>query len=255
MSEQIATQGENAAALANADLPTNVASSSSENGASADIVYQRWGNENAVYRHVLSSCEPLRVFGRTEPGSDVPISLTVDARRCAGTEEIDLSRSTITYRGEVIELGDQNLLSAYASENTRMIKGNDGRNHLQAGDAGTELIGGKGADTLTGGSGVDQFVFHHPGDSNLRDGYDSIYNFDCGQDKIVISAEGWFPKSEDDRYDPAGLLKNLVEIEARGHGWWQVTIPSTSKDDPDFYLMVQPNCPRGGLSVDDFTFV
>src|SRR5574343_57852 len=64
----------------------------------------------------------------------------------------------------------------------KQIGGTAGRDSL-TGTAGDDVIpGGIGSDTLTGGSGADQFVF-----SSLRDGVDTITDFQPGVDRIVLS--------------------------------------------------------------------
>lgn len=65
----------------------------------------------------------------------------------------------------------------------RSIDGTAGRDVL-AGSAGDDAItGGIGADVLTGGAGGDQFVF-----TSLRDGLDTITDFQPGSDRIVLTA-------------------------------------------------------------------
>lgn len=64
----------------------------------------------------------------------------------------------------------------------KQIGGTAGRDTL-IGTAGDDVItGGIGADTLTGGAGADQFVF-----TSLRDGVDTITDFQPGVDRIVLT--------------------------------------------------------------------
>lgn len=64
----------------------------------------------------------------------------------------------------------------------KQIGGTAGRDNL-IGTPGDDIItGGPGADTLTGGGGADQFVF-----TSLRDGVDTITDFQPGLDRIVLT--------------------------------------------------------------------
>ncbi|MDP2883151.1 MAG: ExeM/NucH family extracellular endonuclease [Azonexus sp.] len=64
----------------------------------------------------------------------------------------------------------------------KQIGGTAGRDIL-VGTPGDDVItGGIGADTLTGGAGADQFVF-----TSLRDGVDTITDFQPGVDRIVLT--------------------------------------------------------------------
>ncbi|MGB4064150.1 MAG: ExeM/NucH family extracellular endonuclease [Azonexus sp.] len=64
----------------------------------------------------------------------------------------------------------------------KQIGGTAGRDTL-TGTAGDDVItGGIGADSLTGGTGADQFVF-----TSLRDGVDTITDFQPGIDRIVLT--------------------------------------------------------------------
>lgn len=64
----------------------------------------------------------------------------------------------------------------------KQIGGTAGRDSL-TGTAGDDVItGGIGSDTLTGGAGADQFVF-----TSLRDGVDTITDFQPGVDRIVLT--------------------------------------------------------------------
>ena len=65
----------------------------------------------------------------------------------------------------------------------KTINGTAGRDAL-VGTAGDDvIIGGIGADVLTGGAGADQFVF-----TSLRDGVDTINDFQPDSDRIVLTA-------------------------------------------------------------------
>ena len=65
----------------------------------------------------------------------------------------------------------------------KSINGTAGRDAI-TGTAGDDVItGGIGADILTGGGGNDQFVFN-----SLRDGVDTVTDFQPGSDTIVLSA-------------------------------------------------------------------
>lgn len=64
----------------------------------------------------------------------------------------------------------------------KTINGSAGRDAL-VGTTGDDVItGGIGADVLTGGAGADQFVF-----ASLRDGVDTLTDFQPGSDRIVLS--------------------------------------------------------------------
>lgn len=234
-------------------VPKEVATPAGANPSASG--YQRWGDEDAVFRQLFDECKSVTAFGPTDPGSDKPNSVTVDARFCDGTEAIDLGKASITYRGEVITLDDNNLIGAFGGAQTAKITGNDANNDIRAGSGGSEMSGGKGFDFLVGGAGIDHFSYANLDHSNLTDGYDSIYDFECGKDKITIGGRGWYPIDDDEPINHHSLKSELMDIQSRGEGWWQVTIPSNSAGNPNFYLMVQTECPHGGLTVDDFLIV
>jgi len=64
----------------------------------------------------------------------------------------------------------------------KQIGGTAGRDVIIGTPGDDVLTGGLGADTLTGGAGADQFVF-----SSLRDGVDTITDFQPGIDRVVLS--------------------------------------------------------------------
>ncbi len=65
----------------------------------------------------------------------------------------------------------------------KTINGTAGRDTITGTDGDDIIIGGIGTDLLTGAGGSDQFVY-----SSLRDGVDTITDFQPGQDRIVLSA-------------------------------------------------------------------
>ncbi|MBJ7486504.1 calcium-binding protein [Brevundimonas sp.] len=57
------------------------------------------------------------------------------------------------------------------------------------GGAGADiLIGGGGADAIGGGAGADVFRYDGRGDSNQTSGFDNLYDFTTGEDRIDITA-------------------------------------------------------------------
>jgi predicted extracellular nuclease len=64
----------------------------------------------------------------------------------------------------------------------KQIGGTAGRDTLVGTSGDDVLTGGIGNDTLTGGAGADQFVF-----TSLRDGVDTITDFEPGIDRIVLT--------------------------------------------------------------------
>lgn len=61
---------------------------------------------------------------------------------------------------------------------------NDG---ILAGGANDILTGGAGADALGGGAGVDEFRYQAASDSNATGGYDNLFDFETGSDRIVFN--------------------------------------------------------------------
>lgn len=64
----------------------------------------------------------------------------------------------------------------------KQIGGTAGRDTLTGTPGDDVITGGIGSDTLTGGAGADQFVF-----TSLRDGIDTITDFQPGVDRIVLT--------------------------------------------------------------------
>jgi Ca2+-binding RTX toxin-like protein len=75
----------------------------------------------------------------------------------------------------------------YAGSGAETLTGTAGADVLVGGSGTTTLNGGGGADILYGGSGNDTFQYTAISQSNFA-GYDVIFGFDSGHDKIDISA-------------------------------------------------------------------
>ncbi|MBW8859822.1 MAG: M10 family metallopeptidase C-terminal domain-containing protein, partial [Caulobacter sp.] len=75
----------------------------------------------------------------------------------------------------------------YAGSGVETLTGTAGADVLVGGSGTTTLNGGGGADILYGGSGTDTFQYTAISQSNFA-GYDVIFGFNSGQDKIDISA-------------------------------------------------------------------
>jgi Ca2+-binding RTX toxin-like protein len=75
----------------------------------------------------------------------------------------------------------------YAGGGVETLTGTAGADVLVGGSGTTTLNGGGGADILYGGSGTDTFQYTAISQSNFA-GYDMIFGFDSGHDKLDISA-------------------------------------------------------------------
>ncbi len=72
--------------------------------------------------------------------------------------------------------------------NVPNVIGSSGGDVIIADNGPSRLAGAVGADQLYGGTGPDTFAYMAYGDSNLVAGYDAIYGFQSGTDKIDLSA-------------------------------------------------------------------
>jgi len=68
-----------------------------------------------------------------------------------------------------------------------ILRGNLGNDTLSGGDGDDRLIGGKGKDALTGGEGEDVFVFNRVGHSLKGVDFDTVSDFQAGEDRIDLS--------------------------------------------------------------------
>jgi len=84
----------------------------------------------------------------------------------------------------------------YASQHGVFMIGSSGADTLRGtsladpmlGNDGNDiLIGRGGADALAGGAGADIFRYEHAGDSNQTTGFDNLYDFESGIDRIDVS--------------------------------------------------------------------
>jgi serralysin len=103
----------------------------------------------------------------------------------------------VASNGDRILVGSSaaNILSGGAgNDEVRGLGGDDqlvghaGNDTLIGGDGNDTLIGGVGADVLTGGLGTDQFVFESINDWGKANQFDSITDFQVGQDVIDLQS-------------------------------------------------------------------
>ncbi len=77
-------------------------------------------------------------------------------------------------------------LSATSENQSQILRGGHGADHLGGGPLADTLSGGPGADVLTGGGGMDRFVF-----GGVDTGTDRITDFSLQEDIIDLSALFW----------------------------------------------------------------
>ena len=176
--------------------------------------------------------------------------------------DLDMYSSTITkvdaskLNDGVMIIGNEHNNSLKSGKGDDTISGNNGNdtlvgnngddvlmgdagNDLLKGDAGNDtLIGGSGKNTLTGGAGADVFV-HNVG------GNDLITDYTSGQDKIVISQEG-FNFDASIRGSNVILNMNMGNITVKGGKDKELTIVDSAGEEivktyPETNLVVSTN--------------
>jgi autotransporter-associated beta strand protein len=109
-------------------------------------------------------------------------------------------------------------------------------------DAGIDrLQGAAGGDQLYAGSGFDTFVYASQGDSNLVSGYDTLYGFKTGTDKIDLSA----------LHSDASHL--LIQTSGTANSVYLEATPGSFNPSTDLALNVYATT-TGGLHASDFSF-
>jgi len=161
------------------------------------------------------------------------------------------SGDDVLYGGESRNLlfrGDGNdVLQGGAGNDT--LWGGAGNDTLYGGRGNDTLIGGEGADKLVGGRGADVFVYYTASESgNAAIGFDGIYGFQHGIDKIDLS-----------RIDPGVLAfaaAPTMTVSPHTVNWFELNGLTVVQADvngdhvPDFQVYIQH---AGlGLTATDF---
>jgi beta-lactamase class A len=121
------------------------------------------------------------------------------------------------------------------------VIGSSGGDVLIADNGINRITGGTGADQLYAGSGSNTFVFLAYADSNLVAGYDAIYGFDAGIDKVDLSA----------LHSDAGHL--LIQTNGSSNSIYLEATPGTFNPSTDLAMVI--NTTAGGrLQTSDFIF-
>jgi Ca2+-binding RTX toxin-like protein len=97
-----------------------------------------------------------------------------------------LENLTLTGSGKIDGKGNNSKNTIKGNNGDNTLRGEGGDDKLTGGKGKDILVGGVGKDNLTGGANADQFVFESP-----NQGIDKITDFNTGEDKIAISANGF----------------------------------------------------------------
>jgi Ca2+-binding RTX toxin-like protein len=125
--------------------------------------------------------------------------------------------------------------------NVPNVIGSSGGDVILADNGVDRITGGIGADQLYAGSGFDTFVYTAYGDSNLLTGYDTIYSFKAGTDKIDLSA----------LHSSASHL--LIDTSGTANAVYLEQTPGSFNPNTDLAMNVYTTAP-GGLHTSDFVF-
>jgi Ca2+-binding RTX toxin-like protein len=125
--------------------------------------------------------------------------------------------------------------------NVPNVIGSSGGDVIIADDGTDRITGGAGADQLYAGAGPDTFVYAAYGDSNLVAGYDAIYGFKSGTDKVDLSA----------LHSDASHL--LIQTSGTTNSVYLEATPGTFNANTDLAMVINTTA-AGGVRASDFIF-
>ena len=151
-------------------------------GAGADVMYGGDGNDIYIVDNVMDQVNEGR-----KGGEDKIVIADVSYDMTAYTETLQMvGTNDLSSRGT----NDDNTMIGNAGDN--WLHGRNGDDELIGGAGDDILIGSGGSDTYRGGAGDDKINVRGPGSDviiyNAGDGYDKIYRFDNGANKIDLSS-------------------------------------------------------------------
>ena len=131
-----------------------------------------------------------------------------------------------------------------AIANVPNVIGSSGGDVIIADNGIDRITGGAGGDQLYAGSGAgsqDTFVYNGWGDSNLVSGYDTIYGFKAGTDKIDLTALA---------SDASHLV---IRTSGASNSVYLERMPGSFNPNTDLAMNVNTTV-HGGLHASDFIF-
>jgi beta-lactamase class A len=147
-------------------------------------------------------------------------------------------------RNAYINSGSQNN-GTYTLEdsisNVPNVIGSSGGDVLIADNGTDRITGGTGADQLYAGSGPDTFIYTAYSDSNLVAGYDAIYGFKTGTDKVDLSA----------LHSDASHL--LIQTSGTTNSVYLEATPGAFNAGTDLAMVIN-TAAAGGARASDFVF-
>jgi Ca2+-binding RTX toxin-like protein len=128
-----------------------------------------------------------------------------------------------------------------AIANVPNVIGSSGGDIIMADNGTDRITGGGGADQLYAGAGADTFVYTAYADSNLVAGYDTIYGFKAGTDKVDLTA----------LHSDASHL--LIETNGTANSVYLEATPGSFNANTDLAMVVNTTA-AGGMHNSDFIF-